>query len=228
VPTGIQTRRAAAAALAFLLAACGGDETTSAPAEAPMVRDDDIVLGSDDAPVTIIEFASVACGACAAFHAGLFPEIKRDYIDTGKVRFVMREFPASDPTIFWTGSRLARCAANRAVEEKRDEAYLAVVSSIFAAQRRFFDPQARRDNPTLVKDEFVRIAGEAGLTEDEFVSCIKDEEALEAMRERFAEDDARYGISGTPAFVIDGVLQTNLGSKDDFIAAIEKRLPADG
>jgi hypothetical protein len=86
----------------------------------------DKILGSGSAPVTIVEYASVTCGACAAFHAQTYPTLKSKYIDTGKVRLIMREFPTAPAPVAIGGFMLARCA---------NEKYFPMIEAIFDQQR---------------------------------------------------------------------------------------------
>src|SRR5690606_11586810 len=107
----------------------------------------DKVLGSENAPVTIVEYASVTCGACAAFHTQTYPTLKSKYIDTGKVRLIMREFPTAPAPVAIGGFMLARCANDK---------YFPLLEAIFEQQRNWSqDPYNR----------FLRIARLARFTQ---------------------------------------------------------------
>ena len=138
----------------------------------------DRVLGRTDAPVTIIEYASASCPHCATFHKDVFPELKKDYIDTGKVRFIFREFPHDDLAL--AAFMLARCAPK--------DKYFPMVDVLFEQQKVW---PARRRATSLFK-----IAQLAGFTQESFDACLKNEDiakGIMAMRDKAANDLRRRG-----------------------------------
>lgn len=144
-------------------------------------------MGEEDAPVTIVEYASMTCPHCRDFHETTFPELKKDYIDTGKVRFIFREFPF-DPRAA-AAFMLARCAP--------EGKYFPMVDVLFKQQ----DTWARAESaiPPLLN-----IAKLAGFTQESFQACLTDQELLDdinAVRERASED---FGVDSTPTFFING------------------------
>jgi protein-disulfide isomerase len=146
----------------------------------------DQVLGSADAPVTIIEYASMTCPHCAHFHETTYPELKKKYIDTGKVRFIFREFPL-DP-LAAAGSMLARCAGG--------DKYFPMVESLFAQQKDWVTQKPLQ--PMLA------IAKQAGFTQESFDKCLANQQMLdgiEASRTRAAQ---KLGVNSTPTFFING------------------------
>ena len=156
-------------------------ESTPAAAE-PLP---DIVLGQDDAPVTIVEYASMTCPHCSAFHNGPFKELKSEYIDTGKVKFILREFPLDRLAL--AVAVLARC---------KPEKYYDIVDLYFENQSVW----ATNDDPV---GKMFTLAQQAGFSRDEFESCINNRELLEgiyANRTRGEQD----GVTGTPTPFIDG------------------------
>jgi protein-disulfide isomerase len=168
-------------ALALPFAATAGADRARAAEPLP-----DKVLGSEDAPVTIIEYASMTCPHCASFHEGPFKELKEEYIDTGKVRFVFREFPF-DP-LAAAVSMIARCSGER---------YFDVVDLFFETQ-----PQWAVREGAL--DEIRKLAMQAGFTQAEFEACLTDQELLDginAVRDKGYEE---YGVTATPTLIIDG------------------------
>src|SRR5690242_13662638 len=129
----------------------------------------DLVQGKADAPVTIIEYASMTCPHCANFHKGTYPALKEKYIDTGKVRFIFREFPLDELAV--AASMLARCAGS-------PEKSMAMIDVLFASQDKW---AVRQPIPVLKQ-----IAKQAGITEKAFDDCLKDQKLYDnimAMRE---------------------------------------------
>jgi len=156
----------------------------------------DLAEGKADAPVTIIEYASMTCPHCANFHKTTYPALKSKYIDTGKVRFIFREFPLDELAV--AGSMLARCAAGEDKAAAPEKA-LAMIGVLFGAQ----DKWAVRDPiPPLLQ-----IAKQAGFTQATFDQCLKDQklyEAILAMRERASKD---YKVESTPTLFVNGKMQ---------------------
>ncbi len=153
-------------------------------AEQPLMDD---WLGSKDAPVTIIEYASMTCPHCAAFHAKTFPELKTQYIDTGKVRFVLREFP-SDP-LSTAGFMLARCAG----ADKRES----MIEFLFAQQKNWvFTDKPFQGLSNLIK--------QAGVSQESFESCLKDQSLYDKVNAVRDAGGQKFGVEATPTFFING------------------------
>lgn len=186
----------ALSAAALTLGACnGGGGSGGAPAEGEMA------MGSADAPVTVVEYASVTCGHCAAWNEQVWPEFKRRYIDTGRVRYVFREMPTPPQEIAVAGFLLARCAG--------EDRYFAVVDSIMRNQ------QAVIGNP---RQELLNIARSAGMNEEQFNQCVTDQAAVDALNARVqAANEA--GVTGTPYFMINGEQHTDI-TLDGFETAL--------
>jgi protein-disulfide isomerase len=149
----------------------------------------DMALGPADAPVTIVEFASMTCPHCAAFNKEVFPKLKSEYIDTGKIRYVFREFPLDVKAL--AGSMLARCIA-------KDDAgkYYAVVDLLF-----------RQKNDWVVKnttDTLTRIGKQAGLSQQAVESCLKDQALMDKVSadQKYAAEVLK--VDSTPTFFING------------------------
>jgi protein-disulfide isomerase len=166
----------------------------TSPAKADPTPDDlaqpgpegDVSLGSDKAPVTIIEYASMTCPHCAHFSMTTFPELQKRYIDTGKVRFIFREFPLD--IVAAAGFMLARCAGK--------DKFMAVVETLFAKQA---DWAVKEPIPPLKE-----IAKQFGFTEESFDACLANQKVLDdiqAVRDRAAE---KLGVNSTPTFFING------------------------
>src|SRR6201986_2196426 len=149
----------------------------------------DMAIGPADAKVTITEFASMTCPHCAAFNAKVFPQIKSEYIDTGKIRYIFREFPLDIKAA--AGSMLARCIA-------KDDAgkYFAVVDLLFRQQG---DWVVKNTTETLT-----RIGKQAGLSAPEVEACLKDQALLDkiAADQKYASDVLK--VDSTPTFFVNG------------------------
>jgi protein-disulfide isomerase len=209
----IITRRAFTAALSLTgLAALIGFSPlrliTGAMAQAPNAADfakpmslPDMALGPANAAVTIIEFASMTCPHCAAFNAEVFPKIKTEYIDTGKVRYVFREFPLDIKAA--AGSMLARCIA------KDDSSkYFAVVDMLF-----------RQQSDWVIKNTtevLGRIGKQAGLSQQAVEDCLRDQALLDkiAADQKYASDVLK--VNSTPTFFINGEVIKGEASIEEF------------
>ena len=143
-------------------------------------------LGSANAPVTIIEYASLTCPHCAHFHETTYPELKRKYIDTGKVRFIFREFPL-DP-LAAAGSMLARCAGK--------DKYFPLIETLFSQQKDWVVQKPLQ--PML------GIAKQAGFTQQSFDECLANQEMLTGIEETRTRASTKLGVTSTPTFFING------------------------
>ena len=146
----------------------------------------DIWLGSSDAPVTIIEYASMTCNHCAFFHARTFPDLKKNYINSGKVRFALREFPLEPFAV-------AAFMVARRFGERRDE----IVDFLFANQNRWLFVQ-----DTLAG--LATLAAEKGMTGADFQAAIRDEALLTAVNSVHDVAVERFGVVSTPTFFVNG------------------------
>ena len=215
----IITRRAFTAALSLTgLAALAGFSplrlissafAQSASDVAKPVSLPDMAIGPKDAAVTITEFASMTCPHCAAFNAEVFPKIKSTYIDTGKIRYIFREFPLDIKAA--AGSMLARCIA-------KDDAgkYFAVVDMLFRSQN---DWVMKNTTETLT-----RIGKQAGLSQQQVEDCLKDQALLSKI-----EADQKYAsevlkVNSTPTFFINGEVIKGEISFDEFDKKIKSLL----
>ena len=146
----------------------------------------DIVLGSEKAPVTIIEYASMTCPHCAHFSNTTFPELQKRYIDSGKVRFIFREFPLD--ALAAAGFMLARCAGN--------DKFMPIVETLFAKQ-----PEWMVQKPV---EPLKAIAKQFGYTEESFNQCLANQKILDdiqVVRDRAAD---KLGVNSTPTFFVNG------------------------
>lgn len=167
----------------------------------------DMYLGAEDAPVVMVEYASMTCPHCASFHEKVLPDLKEKYIETGKLKLIFREFPL-DPRAY-AASMLARCAD--------DEFYFPMVDVLFKQQSVW----ARADDP---RPPLLQIAKLAGFTQESFEECLKNQELLDKVNETRKKAAEVYGVSGTPSFFIDGEKYSGRISVEGMSEAIESRL----
>jgi protein-disulfide isomerase len=169
----------------------------------------DMALGPKDAPVTITEYASMTCPHCAAFNEQVFPKIKKEYIDTGKVKYIFREFPLDIKAA--AGSMLSRCIA-------KDDApkYFAVTDMLFRQQS---DWVVKNTTETLT-----RIGKQAGLTQQQVEACLKDQALLDkiAADQKYASDVLK--VDSTPTFFINGEKIKGEASFEEFAKKINPLL----
>ena len=147
-------------------------------------------IGNTEAPITIVEYASMTCIHCATFHNETSGHLKEKYIDKGLVRLVFREFPL-DP-LAYAGALLARCAG--------EGKYFPMLDLMYKQQRVW----ASADQPEIALLGVVR---QAGFTKDTFDACLQDQtiyDALKQVRQRAAEN---FGVNSTPTFFINGKIQ---------------------
>ncbi len=177
--------------------------------EGPVYRE--MIYGDPAAPVTIVEYASLTCNHCAAFHNGVLPEIKKNYIDTGKVRLVFRDFPLDG--LAMAGAMLARCAP--------DNRGQAILNVMFRQQATW----VMSDRPIEPLTSYAKLAG---MNEDDVNACLENENIMTAIREGQETASNLYKIGSTPTFFIDDVkVEGNRGY--EFMAQIiEEKLEEKG
>ena len=205
------TRRTAfllAAAGALTLSACNSSADSAAPAAGAAL------LGKADAPITVTEYASVTCGACAAWDKEIWPAFKAKYVDTGLVRYELREMLTPPDQVSAAGWLLASCVSK--------DKYFGVVRSIYESQPEMAQTQDFRGI-------LQRIGAQAGLNQAQFEQCVTNEEAQVALNERI-EAAVERGVNGTPTFFISakGGKETKLDGPrplEAFDAAIQPLLP---
>lgn len=175
---------------ALALSACGGDkgDAVNMASNSTYEVAGDHAIGNPDAKVVIVEYASVVCGACANWHNNVYPDLKSKYIDTGKVRYIFREFPTSPPQYAQAGFLIANCAdedrfmENIALQFKRQSALLSA-----------------RD----MRQAYIDLAKVSGLSEAEFKACMTNEEEIERYK-TVVKNGEDAGVVSTPTFFING------------------------
>lgn len=165
----------------------------------------DMTMGKDDAKVTLVEYASASCPHCAAFYKDVFPKLKSDYIDTGKMRFIFREFPHNQPAL--AAFVVARCLPK--------EKYFPLIDVFFTTQETWV-PKA--------KEGLLNIAKQAGMSEADFDACLKNEAVatnILAVREKAS---TKYGVDGIPTLFLNGQVFHGDATFDDLKKAIDPLL----
>ena len=196
-----------------------GAETVAGPGQAPAdlkpidsplakAQPDDLVEGKPDAPITMIEYSSLSCPHCARFQKDVLPKIKADFIDTGKVKLIQRDYPLNGPAM--QAALFAHC-----VSPMR---YASIVDILFKTQDQWLAEDA--------VEKLATIAATAGMDRPTFDACLanKDIEA-KIVGSRKAGTDA-FQIDSTPTFIINGVKRTGEQSYDELKALFEKLTPS--
>ncbi len=169
----------------------------------------EMIMGNPDAPVKVIEYASVTCGHCAAFHEDILPAIKEKYIDTGLMSLTFREMPTPPAGLSLVGSVVARCAADKGGMD----AYFTVVDSLFKTQRTWIFGE----DPKL---ELLKISAQIGMDEEAFDACLRRDELPKLVEANVKEGKTKYGVTGTPSFIFNGE-KRNIRLNDDIAQSIK-------
>lgn len=148
----------------------------------------DIVVGSADAPVTIVEYASMTCPHCAQFQKDVLPELKTKYIDTGKVKYMLREFPLDN--LAAAAFMLARCSG--------DDRYYPMVDAMFETQESWAVPGADG------KGRLLQIARQAGMSKEQFDQCLANQELFNKILQTRQIAHDKFQVDSTPTFFING------------------------
>lgn len=188
----------------------GGAATPDRPAitiDAKAVDPNERIEGRADAPVTIIEYASLTCGHCAQFHIATKPLLQRTYIDTGLVRFVYRDFPTDG--VAAAASLVAMCMGDKTS---------AFVDMLFRNQARW----AFVERP---REAIIGMAQQAGLPRERAEACLTDQAALDRIRAVAEAGRAAFNVAATPTFIINGDVLNGAQPYPAFVQAINKHLP---
>ena len=165
---------------------------------------DEKVLGDPGASVTIIEFASLSCPHCAEFHKTRFDWLKENYIDTGKVRFIFRDFPLNRPALL--GSMVAHCAD--------PSKYFAYLSLLFKNQEKWAFSQPG-------EEQLVKLARVSGMGQEKLLNCLQDEALAEKIIQSRLESQNTYIIESTPSFLVGDQLIVGVPSEERLRELIE-------
>ncbi|MDA7426424.1 DsbA family protein [Thalassococcus lentus] len=169
----------------------------------------EMVQGNPDATVEVIEYASFTCPHCASFHSTAYKQLRSDYIDTGKIKFVYREV-YFDKYGMW-GSLIARCAG--------PEKFFGIVDLIYKGQNEW----ARAGSDAAIADELRKIGRLAGMSTEQMDACLADGAKLEQLVGWYQQNAERDDINSTPSFVINGQKYSNMNFSD-FSAILDEQL----
>ena len=157
------------------------------------INDDDMVLGAANAPATLVEYASATCPHCAHFHETVWDQLKVNYIDTGKLRFVFREYPTPPAAVAVAAFQVARCGG------AAPEQYFSRLGEVFRQQTAMFESGTAEG----IRQKLVEIGGASGLSEQQVIACISDSAGAERAR-RIVESGQQFQITGTPTLILNG------------------------
>jgi len=173
------------------------------------MSENDFVIGDKDAPITIIEYSSMSCSHCADFHNNTLETLKKEYVDTGKVKFVFRDFPFNYPALL--GSMVIRCIPN---EVRYD-----YMNALFLLQPDW----VLRENAKS-SQELYKIMQSGGMTKKKFNSCIANVDLENEILQGVIGAQSQFNIKSTPSFLIDGMLVEGNKSIKEFRQIIDKIL----
>lgn len=168
-------------------------------------------IGSPDAPVTLHEYSSLTCGHCANFHTGALPEIKKNYVDTGKVRVVFHDFPLDN--LAFAAAMIARCAG--------PERHFELFDRLYQSQQSW----ARSDNPRAA---LVAIARFSGLSAQDVDACLQNEDLAKGIQVSSQNGQDLYAIQSTPTFILEGKKIQGALNYDAFKDELDKALATKG
>jgi len=196
VPFSIPSKIFAMIALsgALFVSACGENAGSSSGnqgvgSDLASKIETDRSIGDPNAPITMIEYASVTCPACAGFHIAVYPKLKEEYIDTGKVHFIFREFPTPPVDRAYAGFMLARCMP--------EDRYFGFIDVLFKQQAVWVGAQ---DSAS----ELLKIGRMGGMNAEQFNACMQNQDEIDRIEQVVEDGQNVFGISATPTFVING------------------------
>ena len=173
------------------------------------INDSDFYIGDPNAPVTIIEYASMSCSHCADFHNNTLNEIKEEYVDTGKVKFAFRDFPFNYPAL--AGSMMMRCVPNNVRYD--------YMNALYKLQNKWVS----RDI-TKTKAELYKIMQSGGMQQEEFDSCLANVDLENDILDEVMQAQGEFNIRSTPSFIINGKLISGNKNIKEFRQIIDKIL----
>ncbi len=178
-------------------------------ASALEINEDDFVIGDKNASITIIEYASMSCTHCASFHVNTLPDLKKEYIDTGKVRMVFRDYPFNYPALL--GSMMMRCIPKNVRYD--------YMNALYQLQTTWVDK-----DPKKSKRELYKIMQSGGMTKEAFDACYGNLDNENIILEGVMAAQKEFNIKSTPSFVINGNLVEGNKNIKEFRQIIDKIL----
>ena len=173
------------------------------------ITEKDFVIGNEEAKITIIEYASLSCSHCADFHVNTLETLKKEYIDTGKVKMVFRDYPFNYPALL--GSMVLRC-----IPENYRYDYM---NALFKLQTDWVN---KKNKKTI--QELYKIMQSGGMTKDEYDACIYNTDLENEILKGVMEAQNQFNIKSTPSFIINGKLIEGNKSIKEFRQIIDKIL----
>jgi len=173
------------------------------------ISKDDFVIGDPEAPITIIEYASMSCSHCASFHLETLPDLKKEFIDTGKVRFVFRDFPYNYPALL--GSMVMRCIP----QEVRYD----YMNALYTLQKQWVLSENAKTT-----EELYKIMQSGGMTKEDFDICLNDSAMENNIIQGIINAQKEFDVKSTPSFLVNGNLVSGNKSIKEFRQIIDKIL----
>ncbi len=173
------------------------------------ITEDDFMVGDKNAPVTIIEYASMSCSHCAKFHINTLPDLKKEYIDTGKVRMIFRDYPFNYPALL--GSLMMCCIPGSLRYDYMNALYQ-------------LQPNWVNRDPKITKTELYKIMQSGGMTKEEFDTCYTNIDSENLILEGVMAAQKDFDIKSTPSFVVNGTLFEGNKNIKEFRQIIDKIL----
>jgi protein-disulfide isomerase len=167
----------------------------------------DVIEGDPSAKVEVIEYASLACPACKFFHEEIYPELKEKFIDTGKIRFIYRDFPTNSAAL--AAAMIARCAG--------PQRHPGMVDMFFTTQQQW----SRSQQPLQALSQVARMGG---IGPSEVDQCIRNSELMQSIQAGTKHASQEMGVTGTPTIFVAGKMSENGLKKEELIAEIEKAI----
>jgi protein-disulfide isomerase len=167
----------------------------------------EMVLGNQKAKITVIEYASLGCPHCAQFHSGTYQDVKKNYIDTGKIKFIFRDFPLGTPAL--AASMISRCSGSAK--------YFGMIDIFFQGQKQW----SQAENPMTALKKIARFGGMSATDVDD---CLQNQELLDYIQSTARDGGEKHKINSTPSFVIDGETHSGGLPYADFKKLLDKAL----
>ena len=177
--------------ISFLLIFFGTSFALSKELSVLNLTENDFIIGNDNAPITIIEYASMSCSHCANFHNNTLPDLKKEYIDTGKVKYVFRDFPYNYPALL--GSMVMRCIPS---EVRYD-----YMNALYKLQKKW----VVKEN-AITHQELYKIMQSGGMNKENFDACLNNVDLENQILEEVIAAQSEFNIRSTPSFLINGDL----------------------